>query len=320
MSHEIERPNVEAQPHAMADIFGRLEKHLKHGERLQFMTNDELAYLKERFSNNPFEILYAPHMEWPQGFKHLHVYNVHVSKPGAKKCHIEPGILITFGQYVRGGSMFAVLDCGKYGVVHCAPAYLSPMVPEAAEQHVPVAIRRQGRRIVRAMRDIGSVPGQEDITLLNIAQNLMLNRRFMEFTEARLGIKRAAGVFDGFESAAESVVGESASFALGTAKILEKPEREYVGERCVQILMAMGIGPGNLYHGMHDMLREAIRRRRVVERLVPTLHTKHQPVIDTYLLDKELSAQAKAGFPDTSDKARELTEREMYLGSLRSNY
>ncbi|ATW57929.1 hypothetical protein CNR33_00083 [Pseudomonas phage tabernarius] len=285
MTNQIERPQAEDQPHAIADIFGRLQKHLKHGERLQFMTNEELKFLNKNFAHNPFGIQYAKHTDWPAGFKHLHVYSVWVGNAEGGK-HV-PGVLQTFGQYHVSGPLFAVVDCGEHGVVHRSPHALTQLTREASDKFAELWQRRQGRRVVRAMRDIGSVPGQEDILLLNIIQGMNLYRRFMDHIEARFGVMGSRAIFDGLRyTQANSELNVSSSFAVSTTREVVMPNRHLIGERCVHLLMDAGIPPGNLYHGMHEMLREVISRRKTVNLLDPHMVTRHSAIMEAYRLEQ----------------------------------
>lgn len=282
MNDEINRPKAEFQPHAKADIFGRTEKNLKHNERLQFMTDEELAYLKDRFGNSSGGLFYADQKEWPEGFKALNVYNVFVAgSRAASKPQIVPGVLLTFGQHIKGANPFAVLDCGLKGVVHRPYELISSMTKEMAEERIPKHRRRHGRRIVRAMRDIDSVPGCEDKTLLRIVNNWEGTKRFHGYVMGTVGA-------NGYSSIMESgladwpIIKDAISFTQIAAKVHKMPDGELVGERCAQILMAAGVHPGNLYHGMYDLLRETIRLLKEVERVAPAFQKMHQAHINNY--------------------------------------
>ena len=287
MAHEIHRLKAENQPHAVPDIFGRTEHHLKHGERLQFLTIEEMEFLNKTFMDKPPRALYAEQSEWVKGFKHLSVCFVMIKAEEGGEVKRVPGVLTTFAKFSYAGELFAVVDCGEHGIVYRVPSSVTPANAEETEAFRETYQRRQGRRVVRAMRDLGASPGYEDELLLSILNRLNLYRRFMGHIEARFGMMAARSIFDGARfTHNSSELSVTSTFAVVTTKLIEQSRRSLVGERCVDLLILFGIPAGNIYQGMYEMLRETVRRTKTVMLLDRTLHLRRDAIIEGERLAK----------------------------------
>ncbi len=257
MSDKIERPNVEYQPHAVADIYGRKEKDLKQGERLQFLTDEELDYIQIHFSYPNVKLTdYLDRSVWPRDLSHLSVWGVVIANDGG---FIEvPGVLHTLSRWVVGGAR-VVMDLGHKGVVEVMPQNLRVMTKQDADREIPTWQRRQGHRLVRAMRDIGSVPGKEDIALLNIL-------KYSEFLGSFLEHKKRYGALPFLSEGLKFEM--SFDYAWTRASRIKMPDKMLIGERCVWILLNSGVvHAGEVYQGMYRMLRQLISDHKEVEEI-----------------------------------------------------
>lgn len=258
------RKNVVPNPKARPDIHGRTERDLKHGERLEFISKDNLHFISQYATATPGQ---------PRTF------------PVAGRFYkggLSSRMLVTFPHPIQQMGMFlglvtsehsatpvAVIDTGitgGHGILNVDPDLLRILPMAEADRIVGVGLRNQGKRIQRAMRDCGASLGYEDIVLARILTIAKLDLTFlrqMETAQKRIGFN-LSGV-------PKMAIESSKVAALVSVDPFELPATEFVGGRCFRLLEQFGLLASNAYYGMYDILNAFVVNRKRAMELCPEL-------------------------------------------------
>lgn len=253
--HPVKRPNARRTQHTRADIHGRTEEHLDRHERLEFLSKEDTHFVS-RYVKNRNQLTPITYKEWPRRIP--------------DRCVVEAGGgLGVFLGYLRGETnhAFAVVDRGSEhgGIAYVDPDLLEVVSTDRADAWQPIFFRNQGKRVQRALRDMGAVMGKEDVMLRRIIQILQTDLMFLRGYEARRQAQPETHL-------SERDMIEGAKFqALVSTKDVRMPVAEFSGARCFALLTDFGIPAGNTYHGMFDMMRAFVTARKAVAEICPDL-------------------------------------------------
>lgn len=258
------RQNVRPNPDARPDIHGRTEADLAPGERLEFISKSDLAFIKGYVSygsNHP--------RTFPVQGQYYHgglASRMMVTFPSTIQ---QVGMFLGLVTSENSPKPMAVIDTGMtggYGILYVDQSLVRIMDRSEADEIIPVGLRNQGKRIQRAMRDCGASLGYEDIVLRRILSIAKLDLSFLRHMEQQ---KEVMGF--NLSGVPNEAVERSKVAALITVDDFDMPSNEFVGCRCFQLLNQFGLLPSNTYYGMYDVLRAfVVNRKRVIE-LCPEL-------------------------------------------------